>query len=201
MTPTAARLAPFGIAACITALVVTAVSLEPYFAGDVNLARVIQAMSPGTGWASAMTALATTPGKFVVMAAATAAAYWLAGWRGLALMAAVIAIEQLGGEASKELAKRPRPSPDLITVIGRPSGFSFPSTFTTFIAATFGTLLLLARQSRQPAAPAIVGVAGIVIVLGWGARVTLGAHWPSDVVLTTVVCLTWVWAAMRAARL
>lgn len=201
MTPTVARLAPLGLAASITALVVVAVSLEPYFAGDVNLARVVQAMSPGTGWATAMTALATAPGKFVVMAAAAAAAYWLAGWRGLALMAAVIAVEQLGGEASKNLAKRPRPSPELITVIGRPSGFSFPSTFTTFVAATFGTLLLLARQSRQPAAPAIVGIAGIVIVLGWGARVTLGAHWPSDVVLTTVVCLTWVWAAMRAAGL
>jgi hypothetical protein len=27
--------------------------------------------------------------------------------------------------------------------------------------------------------------------------VTLGAHWPSDVILTTMVCLVWIWAARR----
>jgi membrane-associated phospholipid phosphatase len=41
------------------------------------------------------------------------------------------------------------------------------------------------------------GVAATVIVLGWAARVALGAHWPSDVVLTSLVCLAWVWAARR----
>jgi len=198
MTP--ARLAPLGIAGVVTALVLLAVWLEPYFAGDVNLARVIQSMSPGTGWATAMTGLATAPGKFVVMTAAVGAAYWLKGWKGAALALVAIVLEQAGGEASKQIAQRPRPSPDLITVIGRPSGFSFPSTFTTFIAVTFGTVLLLARSSRLPAAGTLVAVSGIIIVLGWGARVALGAHWPSDVVLTTVVCLTWVWAVMRTAR-
>jgi membrane-associated phospholipid phosphatase len=198
---TLARLAPLGIAALVTALVLVAVSLEPYFAGDVNLARVIQSMSPGTSWATAMTGLATSPGKFVVMVAAVGAAYWLRGWKGVALVIAAIALEQAGGEASKQMAQRPRPSPALITVLGTPSGFSFPSTFTTFIAVTFGTILLLARASPRPAAATLVAISGIVIVLGWGARVVLGAHWPSDVVLTTVVCLTWVWAAMRMAGL
>jgi membrane-associated phospholipid phosphatase len=198
---TLARLAPLGIAALVTALVLVAVSLEPYFAGDVNLARVIQSMSPGTSWATAMTGLATSPGKFVVMVAAVGAAYWLRGWKGVALVIAAIAVEQAGGEASKQMAQRPRPSPALITVLGTPSGFSFPSTFTTFIAVTFGTILLLARASPRPAAATLVAISGIVIVLGWGARVVLGAHWPSDVVLTTVVCLTWVWAAMRMAGL
>jgi hypothetical protein len=40
-------------------------------------------------------------------------------------------------------------------------------------------------------------VAIVVIVLGWAARVALGAHWPSDVVLSTVVCLSWIWAVRR----
>ena len=37
-----------------------------------------------------------------------------------------------------------------------------------------------------------------MIALGWAARVVLGAHWPSDVVLTTLVCMTWLWATIRA---
>ena len=192
------RLLPFVIALGVSILVLTAVSLEPYFAGDVNLARVIQAMSPGTEWASAITSLATAPGKYVVMGLAIALAYWLGGWKGAAIAAGAIAIEQAGGEASKLIAKRPRPSPELIAVVGRPSGFSFPSTFTTFIAVTFGTVWLLARRSRINAAPVIASVAGMMIALGWAARVVLGAHWPSDVVLTTLVCMTWLWATIRA---
>jgi membrane-associated phospholipid phosphatase len=191
-------LRPFALALAVSVLVFAAVSLEPYFAGDVNLARVVQAMSPGTEWASAITSLATAPAKYVVMAAAVVFAWWLAGWKGAAIAIAAIAIEQAGGEASKLIAKRPRPSPDLIGVIGRPSGFSFPSTFTTFIAVTFGTVWLLAQRSRRNAAPVVASVAAMVIVLGWGARVVLGAHWPSDVVLTTLVCMTWLWATVRA---
>ena len=29
------------------------------------------------------------------------------------------------------------------------------------------------------------------------ARVAVGAHWPSDVLLTSIICLTWIWAASR----
>ena len=191
-------LRPFALALAVSVLVFAAASLEPYFAGDVNLARVIQAMSPGTEWASAITSLATAPAKYIVMIAAVVLAWWLAGWKGAAIAIGAIAIEQAGGEASKLIAKRPRPSPDLIAVVGKPSGFSFPSTFTTFIAVTFGTVWLLARRSRRNPAPVIASVAAMVIVLGWGARVALGAHWPSDVVLTTLVCMTWLWATVRA---
>ena len=189
---------PFALALAVSVLVFAAVSLEPYFAGDVNLARVIQAMSPGTEWASAITSLATAPAKYIVMSAAVLLAWWLGGWNGAAIAVGAIAIEQAGAEATKLIAKRPRPSPDLIAVVGKPAGFSFPSTFTTFIAVTFGTVWLLARRSRKNAAPVIASVAAMVIALGWGARIVLGAHWPSDVVLTTLVCMTWLWATVRA---
>jgi membrane-associated phospholipid phosphatase len=131
------------------------------------------------------------------MVLAVALAYWLAGWKGAALTLVAIAIEQLGAEATKQIAQRPRPAHDLIGVAGNPSGFSFPSTFTTFITVTFGTVLILALHSTMRAAVAVGALAAIVIVVGWAARVTLGAHWPSDVILTTVVCLTWIWAARR----
>jgi len=85
----------------------------------------------------------------------------------------------------------------LIHVVGNPSGFSFPSTFTTFVTVTFGTVLLLAVHSQARAAVSIGALMAFVLVLGWTARVALGAHWPSDVVLTSMVCLTWLWAARR----
>jgi len=188
---------PFALALVFSALVFAAASLEPYFAGDVGLARLIQAVSPGTEWASAITSLATAPGKFVVMLAAVALAYWLGGWKAAAVAAGAIALEQAGAEATKLIARRPRPSRELIAVVGNPAGFSFPSTFTTFVAVTFGTVWLLARQSKRNAAPIIASVTAMIIVLGWGARVALGAHWPSDVVLTTLVCMTWLWATVR----
>jgi membrane-associated phospholipid phosphatase len=194
----ARRALPFAIALGVSVLVFTAVSLEPYFAGDPNLARVIQSFSPGTEWAAAITSLATPPGKFIVMVAAVAFAYWLGGWRGAGLAVGAIAIEQAFAESSKLIARRPRPSPELVAVVGAPAGFSFPSTFTTFIAVTFGTVWLLARRSPLNAAPVVASIAAMVIVLGWGARVVLGAHWPSDVVLTTLVCMTWLWATIRA---
>jgi membrane-associated phospholipid phosphatase len=181
----------------VSILVFAAAALAPYFAGDVALARAVQALSPGTSWATQVTNLALEPYKFFVMALAVGTAYWLAGWKGAAITIAAIVIEQVGGEASKQIARRPRPSRDLVAVIGNPSGFSFPSTFTTFVAVTFGSVLLLALHSRAKVAVSAAAVATAVIVLGWAARVALGAHWPSDVVLTTVVCLSWIWAVRR----
>jgi membrane-associated phospholipid phosphatase len=195
-------LRPFALALGFSVLVFAAASLEPYFAGDVAVARLAQRLSPGTEWASAVTSLATSPGKFIVMGAAVCLAYWLAGWKGAAIAVGAIVLEQTVGEASKLIARRPRPSAELVAVVGRPSGFSFPSTFTTFIAVTCGTVWLLARRSRGAAAPIVASLAAMIIVLGWGARVVLGAHWPSDVVLSTLVCMTWLWATIRvvAAR-
>jgi membrane-associated phospholipid phosphatase len=192
------RAMPFAIAAAVSVLVFTAAALEPYFAGDVAVARAVQALSPGTTWATFVTSLALTPHKQLVMVLAVGLAWWLAGWKGAALTMAAIAIEQLGAESTKQIAARPRPSRDLITVVGNPSGFSFPSTFTTFITVTFGTVLLLALHSRARAAMAVGTLAALIMVVGWAARVALGAHWPSDVVLTSVVCLSWLWAARRA---
>ncbi len=193
---------PFLLALGVTVLVMAGVSMTPYFAGDVPVARAVQAMSPGTAWAVTLTQTAIAPAKYVVMALAVAAAFLLAGWKGAVLVVGALIVEQTGGEASKLIAQRPRPSPDLVAVVGRPGGFSFPSTFATFYAVTFGSVLLLAW--RRPSAPlrnAVLAISALFLLLGWGARVVPGAHWPSDVLLTTLVCLVWLWATIRSARI
>jgi membrane-associated phospholipid phosphatase len=193
-------LMPFMLAAVVTVLLGTAVAMEPYFAGDVPLTRLIQSASPSPQWwATPVSNLAPAPGKFYVMAVVLTASFFVAGWRGLALIAASLLLEQYGAEYTKAWFQRPRPSRDLVTVFGNPSGFSFPSTTLTFLAVSCGGLAVLALVNRT--APARVGVmmAGFgVVLIACLARVALGLHWPSDVFLTSLICLLWIWAAARS---
>lgn len=172
--------------------------MTPYFAGDITVARAVQAWSPGTAWATTYTRTATPPIKWAIAAVALAAAIALGGWRGAVLFIIVLAIEQRYGEASKLLFMRPRPSPQLIAVVGTPTGYSFPSTFMTFHAVVIGCIWILASWARPGAGRSLALIAApILIVIAWACRVTAGAHWPSDVVLTTVLCLAWIVALWR----
>jgi membrane-associated phospholipid phosphatase len=133
------------------------------------------------------------------MAVVLTASFFVAGWRGLALIAAFLLLEQYGAEHTKAIFKRPRPSRDLITVIGNPSGFSFPSTTLTFFAVTFGGLGILALVRKAAPARLPVMIAGFgMVLIGCLARIALGLHWPSDVFLTSLICMFWIWAASRS---
>ena len=193
------RLIPFLLAAVATALIGVAVAMTPYFAGDVPLTRAFQAAFPDAGWwATPISRLAPAPAKYYVMVVALVLSYVLAGWRGLAIAGGFLALEQYGAESTKAIFARPRPSKELIAVVGNPSGYTFPSTTITFFAVTFGTLAVLAAMRRKaPGRWPIFALAATMLVLGCAARVALGAHWPSDVILTAVICLSWIWAASR----
>ncbi len=192
-------LVPFVLAAVVTALIGLGVWMEPYFAGDVEVARAVQAAAPNPGWwATPISRLAPAPAKYYVMVIALVLSYILAGWRGLAITGGFIALEQYGAESTKAIFGRPRPSRDLVAVSGNPSGFTFPSTTITFFAVTFGAVAMLAlRRARAPGRWPILIAASLMLALGCVARVALGAHWPSDVVLTSVICLSWIWAVSR----
>ncbi len=192
-------LVPFVLAAVVTALIGLGVWMEPYFAGDVAVARAVQAAAPNPGWwATPISRLAPAPAKYYVMVIALVLSYILAGWRGLAITGGFIALEQYGAESTKAIFGRPRPSRDLVAVSGNPSGFTFPSTTITFFAVTFGAVAMLAlRRARAPGRWPILIAASLMLALGCVARVALGAHWPSDVVLTSVICLSWIWAVSR----
>ena len=196
---TRSPLMPFVLAAAVTLLVGAGVAMEPYFAGDTRAARALQAATPNPGWwATPVSRLAPAPGKYFVMTITIIAAFLVGGWRGLAVMVAFLLIEQYGAEYTKAIFKRPRPSRDLVAVVGTPSGFSFPSTTMTFFCVTFGAVGVLALVRRKAPLRIAAMVLGFgMVVLGGVARVALGAHWPSDVVLTSLVCLVWIWAAAR----
>jgi len=191
---------PFVLAAVATILIGAAVAMEPYFAGDVAVTRAVQSVSPSPhAWATQVSRLAPAPGKYYVMAIVLTAALFVGGWRGVALIAAFVVLEQYGAEYTKAIFKRPRPSRELVTVIGNPSGFSFPSTTLTFVAVTFGGLGVLALVRRQsPMRMLVMPLAFGMVLLACLARVALGLHWPSDVLLTSLICMLWIWAAARS---
>jgi membrane-associated phospholipid phosphatase len=116
------------------------------------------------------------------------------------VVAAAIALEQVGGEASKALFGRPRPSRDLVAVMGNPSGFSFPSTFMTLYSVTIGALVVLAWRNRPgPLRAGVLVAGGLVLVFAACARIVPGAHWPSDTIGTVAMCLSWLAVAFSAA--
>lgn len=200
MAPMKSPLVPFLIAAAVTILIGVGVRMEPYFAGDIAVARAVQSVSPPAEyWARPISNLAPAPGKYYVMAIVLTAALFVGGWRGLLLITGFLLLEQYGAEHTKAIFGRPRPSPELIAVAGNPSGFSFPSTTLTFFAVTAGALGLLAAMLKQAPfrVPVMIASFGF-LALGCLARVALGAHWPSDVLLTVAICLTWIWAAGRS---
>ncbi|MDP2391266.1 MAG: phosphatase PAP2 family protein, partial [Acidobacteriota bacterium] len=155
--------------------------------------------APDPGWwATPVSRLAPAPAKYYVMGLTAILAFALAGFRGLLLAAAFIALEQYGAEHTKAWFSRPRPSRELIAVVGSPSGFTFPSTTITFFSVTFGLLAVVASRVRKtPLAIGVLVAGSVMVVLGCLARVALGAHWPSDVALTVLICLAWIWAASR----
>jgi membrane-associated phospholipid phosphatase len=132
------------------------------------------------------------------MAIVLTAVLFVGGWRGLALVAGFLLLEQYGAESTKAIFKRPRPSPDLISTFGSFSGYTFPSTTITFLSVTFGALGILALVRKDaPMRQPVMWISFLIVLAGCVARVALGAHWPSDVVLTALICMVWIWAASR----
>jgi undecaprenyl-diphosphatase len=81
--------------------------------------------------------------------------------------------------------------------MGSPSGFSFPSTFLTLYSVTVGSLVLVAlRTARGALRIGIASVGVALLILAGAARIVPGAHWPSDVLGTYAICLSWLNAGL-----
>jgi len=157
--------------------------------GDLEIARTLQALVPGPGWALAVTNTVRPPSLFVLLAISVGLCWWRAGLRTALLVAAAFGLVWLIGEPIKALVARPRPSPDLVRVVGTPHGFGFPSTFATMWGITWLPVAIVTWRRNAPFDTVVALVAILLLFVGLGARVTLGAHWPSDIVGAYLIAL------------
>ncbi len=177
----------------IAALVTAAPKYFPYFPGDVALERWVQSLVPADlNWAQGVSRPAEYPWILFILALVSALSWALAGWRASALALVSFAGMLALGAWLGPLIARPRPSPALVHVFRPLSGSSFPSLFALRYAATFGFLLVLAAvRASGVLRPALMAGCAALLLLGWVARVALGAHWPSDVAISYYLGLLW----------
>jgi membrane-associated phospholipid phosphatase len=184
------------LAAMATALLVGG-RFTPYFPGDVELARAIQSAAPAGDWARAVTRAAYVPWVYGILALSALAALRVAGWRGAAAMVLAFFAFMHAEHYIKDHVARPRPSPTLIKVAGSTTvapmamaagapaptaGYSMPSGWALLFGSTVGLLGVLAwRNTRGVARGAYTLGCAAILIAGLMARVSLGAHWPSDV--------------------
>ena len=185
---------------CLLALAVAiailafAASRIPYFPTDLAIARGLQSRAAMP--VSAATWITATAGKpwWLVLLALTAVFAWvISGWRAALLAIPIFFGLLLFGIWLSPHVAQPRPSPELIKVIGNPKGYAFPSIFGLIYAAIFGYIgLLAARRSRGASAIVIPILAAAALILGGCARIVLGAHWPSDIWTAYLMGLFWI---------
>ena len=164
-----------------------------YFPGDVALERLAQSLVPKPlKWAQWVTLTASFPWSLVLLGVTFALSLAIAGWRAAFLSLASFGGMWLLGMWLSPAIARPRPSPNLVHVVGSPSGYTFPSIFALTYASTIGFLVILAvMKSSGVAQTALLICCCLLLVIGGIARIALGAHWPSDVAVSYFLGLLW----------
>ena len=172
-----------------------------YFPGDVTVERFVQSLAPKSmNWALWITKSATFPWSLILLAATFVISWVVAGWRVALLSILSFAGMWIMGTLLSPVIARPRPSPALVHVIGSPSGYSFPSIFALIYGSTAGFLAILAALKKTGALrTTLLVLCCTLLIIGGIARIALGAHWPSDIIISYFLALLWAFFLLRIA--
>lgn len=126
----------------------------------------------------------------------------MCGWRAAAVAVTIFFGLWLLGIGLSPIVAQPRPTSELINVVGHPKGYAFPSIFGLIYGATFGYTGVLALARLRGFARTVVCVIALFFLLaGIDARVVLGgAHWPSDLLASYLFALTLIVGLLPFAR-
>ena len=185
----------------VAALVTLAAHYYPYFPGDVAAAKWVQGLVPADlQWAEVVSRAGEFPWILLILALVFTLSWVLGGWRAALLSIVSLAGMLALGACLSPAVARPRPSPELVQVWRPLHGFSFPSQSVLRFAATWGYLAILAAvKSSGGRCTALVAVCAAWLIIGGAARIALGAHWPSDVLISYYLGLLWAGFLVRLA--
>lgn len=182
----------------ITLVLILLVGYFSYLPGDlaltINMQRII---SNKYGWANYISTLANFPWYLILLFFSFTSSFLLTKNSRIALLSLI----SFGGiwaldKILKTIIFRPRPPHTLIHVSQQFSGSSFPSTSATIFGATIGFILMLIITRRSILEPFInisIGFCcSIMLFLIFIARVILGAHWPSDIIISYIITFLWI---------
>lgn len=151
---------------------------------DLPITREVQEMRFGAfGWLMiAVSDPGYTPWNFIMPIAVILG---LTALRRIAEAAFVTLASLLSAltEGVKALVHRGRPDASLVTVIGHPTGGSFPSGHVVQYTLFFGFLfyLIFTLLPRSILRTVLLVICGAMVLLVGISRIWLGAHWASDV--------------------
>jgi membrane-associated phospholipid phosphatase len=188
-------------AVIVTGLLAVAAARTSYLPGDLEVTRFLQSSLPAdTTWAQLVSKAATVPWVYLLAGLAAILSLSIAGWR-----AAILALICFGGAVYagprlQDFIARPRPSPALVRVVVSSPGYSFPSISAFIYGSTIGFLAVLAAaKANRPERSLWILACALLLLVGGAARVALGAHWPSDVLISYLIVMVWASLLVRFA--
>ena len=172
-----------------------------YFTFDLTITREIQAFH-GEAFDATMrflTWLGYTPQGPMLVAFVFLFLY-ISGvkWEAVAMLLSNIGIS-IVGTVIKLIVVRPRPSPDLVTVITKLPDYGFPSGHVLFFVTFFGFIAFLAFTLLKPSLirrMLIMICLALIFSIGF-SRIYVGAHWASDVLAAYLLSSVWLTLTVR----
>jgi len=176
-----------------------------YFSWDLRLALAIQSVEL-PGWAALMRWASLFGNGATPWALTIVTALLFIAWRRRSEGVGVI-LSAGGGTFINRILKllvgRPRPSAELVGFSFKSDEMSFPSGHVTFYVCFFG-FLFFAAYALLPRGTRVRRVALVLLLLPvllvGLSRVTLRAHWPSDVLGAYLLSGVWLVFSVEAYR-
>ena len=179
------------------ALLTFLVKTRSSFTLDIQITKIIQSLdAPLFAW---LMNLVSWPGfspQAMIVTGLIVLLLYSFGLRWEALTALTTALSSTAlNVLVKSLVQRPRPLPDMVTVLATLNSYSFPSGHVMFYVSFFGFIGLLVYSLLKPSfqrSLLLIFFGALVVLIGI-SRVYLGQHWASDVLGAYLLgCLTLV---------
>jgi len=191
----------FMVGSAVLAMMAIAAHSFAYFPGDLAISHAVQALS--SNWLDLVFGDVSWfgfPPQSDILFGVIVAFLFVLGARWAAVNEALGAIGSGGMYLLLEhLVRQPRPSADLVRVVGPIQMTGFPSGHLATFVAVFGFLAFLSYRRLGPSNFRFLPIALVtvlLVVMGL-ARIYAGHHWASDVVAGVLLGGLWLAVAIR----